>query len=161
MITHTELRSVLHYEPTNGRFVWLKDPDMGPRRRGQEAGFINMGGRRVIKIGQRKFYAARLAWFYMTAEWPPEFVDHINLNPADDRWSNLRLATRSQNMANRRSWTKHGLKGVRLEPKTGRWVAVIRKDKISHYLGIFKTPEEAHQTYMAKARELHGEYARE
>lgn len=90
-----------------------------------------------------------------------EEVDHINGNTLDNRRDNLRLATRSQNAANRgvssKSSTK--LKGAYYHKKSGNYQSYIMKDGIYYRLGQFSTPEEAHEAYCKKAIELFGEFA--
>lgn len=163
MISHDELRRLLHYNPATGEFTWLIDPAMGPKRAGKRAGYYHSSlGRNRIKIGGKPHFASRVAWFYVTGEWPADFVDHINLDKADDRFENLRLATRSQNGANRKvqARSKWGFKGVSQESRTGKFIATARKNGVTHYAGLHETPEAAHAAYLAKAQELHGEFAR-
>ena len=160
MITSDELKQRLHYDPESGVFTWL--PGGGPRARGI-AGTVysnQRGTYRNIRVLGEVHGAHRLAYLYMTGGWPPEFIDHINGNGLDNRWENLRAATRSQNLANRQKPTKSksGFKGVQqISPHS--WQASIRKDNKSYYLGLFTSPEEAHEAYKAAARELHGEFA--
>ncbi len=87
-------------------------------------------------------------------------VDHINGNGLDNRRCNLRLATRSQNLANA-AIPRHnssGYKGVSAT-RNGKWLARIRKDRVQRNLGIFDTPEEAHAAYCEAAVSLYGEFA--
>lgn len=88
-------------------------------------------------------------------------VDHINGNTTDDRKANLRLATKSQNMANvpLRSDNKSGYKGVYFNKSTARYTAYITKDQIRIHIGSFKTAEAAAKAYNAKAVELFGDFA--
>jgi HNH endonuclease/AP2 domain len=90
-------------------------------------------------------------------------IDHRDGNSTNNRWSNLRLATVSQNNANRRR-PRHntsGYKGVSLCRRSGRrrWRAVIYKKGQIH-LGTFPTPEAAHAAYVAAAPKVHGKFAR-
>ncbi|MBZ9984895.1 HNH endonuclease [Mesorhizobium sp. BR-1-1-8] len=110
----------------------------------------------------RKYYAHRVAWLLHTGAWPENEVDHINRAKDDNRWENLRSATRSENMANRPAQTnnKVGLKGVSLHAKSGRWRAQIRKDGKVRGLGYFDAPEDAHAAYVAAANDNFGAFAR-
>ena len=87
-------------------------------------------------------------------------ADHINRDTLDNRRSNLRVATRSQNRVNSRlrcdSLT--GFKGVS-NSKSGRYRAQIRNKGKNTYLGTFDTPEEAFGVYSLAAKRLHGEFA--
>lgn len=85
-------------------------------------------------------------------------VDHINGDKLDNRRSNLRFVTRSQNLQNR-TWK---LKGV--SKKSGktrglkRYTARITVDKKTKWLGDYFTPEEAEKAYMKASEQLFGEY---
>jgi hypothetical protein len=88
-------------------------------------------------------------------------IDHINGNGLDNRLRNLRLATRSQNMYNRRklTTTSSKFKGVSYAKREGRWVAYIRQNRSRIHLGYFETELDAALAYDEKARELFGEFA--
>jgi hypothetical protein len=88
-----ELRALLSYGQADGVFTWLVKP--GKRARAI-AGNLYRGYRR-IKIGPRFYAAHRLAWLWMTGEWPAAEIDHINMDRDDNRWCNLREASHSQN----------------------------------------------------------------
>lgn len=89
-------------------------------------------------------------------------TDHKNGNRLDNRRANLRTATRSQNNHNigLRRVNRFGMKGVSAETQRGKYRATIMISKVSHYLGSFKTPEEAYTVYCEAATRLHGEFAR-
>jgi len=90
-------------------------------------------------------------------------VDHIDPpSTLDNRRSNLRLATNSQNMLNRgrQGNNKSGYKGVFFCPRYGKWQATIYLNRKIHYLGRFYSAEAAHLAYEAKSKELHGEFSR-
>jgi hypothetical protein len=91
-----------------------------------------------------------------------EDVDHKNLNPLDNQRHNLRLAISTQNQANRSKQknSTSGFKGVWWHTKNKKWIANIRINKKTRYLGSFETPEEAHERYKIEAVKLFGEFAR-
>lgn len=154
-----ELRNVLSYEPMTGTFTWLSSDVAKFILAGSLAGSLHKatGYYRIVYLG-RQYAANRLAWWFMTGEWPAVDVDHKNLCKADNTWDNLRLATNSQNQANRASYGSC-LKGV-TRHKTGRFQAQIRLHGKRRYLGLFETEQAAHEVYMAVARDLYGEFAR-
>lgn len=122
-ITATRLRELLHYDPETGLFTW-KVARQGTRA-GAFAGALNHGYLRIT-IDWRHYPAHRLAWLYMTGEWPADLIDHINLVSDDNRFVNLRQATRAQNMHNsaRPRTNTSGVKGV--SRYAGRWKAQIK-----------------------------------
>lgn len=161
MISHSRLLEVLKYDPKNGEFIWL----VAPRKNtpaGSIAGSLKPDGYIRITIEGIRYQAHRLAWFYMHGVWPPEKVDHENRVRSDNRKSNLRLATHSQNLANscRPSHNTSGFKGVSWNRAMNKWLAQIQADGQNTNLGYFSDPKEAHQAYVDAARQLYGEYAR-
>lgn len=86
---------------------------------------------------------------------PGQELDHEDLNKLNNQRSNLRLATRSQNNANRRPLV--GFKGVRWSKNA--WQAEIKKNGKSIYIGRFKNSQKAAMAYDKKAAELFGKFA--
>jgi hypothetical protein len=115
-----------------------------------------------VSVDGRSYPAHRLAWLHMTGQWPKGQIDHIDMNGGNNRWSNLRLATRSQNRANTRKRTDSSspFKGVSWRPRQKKWMATCGVGGKRHYLGYHATAEEAQAAYMAAAIRLHGEFAR-
>lgn len=91
---------------------------------------------------------------------PEEEVDHKNLNTLDNRLQNLRVASSCQNGSNRRKPSNNtsGYKGVSWHIRRSKWHAQIWANNVSHSLGYFDDPEEAHKAYCQAADELHGEF---
>jgi hypothetical protein len=158
-VTSARLRELLRYDRKTGEFRWLKcvSPSIQP---GDIAGTLDSQGYRRIIIEGRIYRAHHLAWLYMKGKWCSVVIDHRDLDPSNNRWSNLRRATRSQNSANRSVPRNNacGLKGV--SPDRRGWRATIRKNGRIHHLGVFETPQEAHAAYVKAARKLFGEFAR-
>lgn len=87
-------------------------------------------------------------------------TDHRNGDGLDNRRSNLREATQSQNLCNRRPKSRPaGFKGVTWFERLGRWKAQCSKGGKNHHLGYYADIEDAARAYDAAARELHGEFA--
>lgn len=157
-ITPERLREAILYDPEAGLFT--SRINRGRVSPGQPLGCLDHRDHRLIRIDGRLYRANRLAWLYMTGAWPVMDVDHINGDPSDDRWRNLRLATASQNIANSKISKNNtsGFKGV-VKTEWG-WRAEITHHRKKKHLGMFKTPEEAHGAYLMAAKHLFGEFAR-
>jgi hypothetical protein len=155
------LREVLSYDPATGIFTRLVNT--GNVHEGDPAGCINKSlGYAMITIDYKRYYAHRLAWLYMTGEWPAAQIDHINMDRADNRWDNLRLATKSQNMSNRGAQSNNtsGIKGVDWDRARIKWRAQICASGRRVCLGRFDTREEAQAAYVIAVEKYHGGFAR-
>ena len=162
MITAKELREILDYNVSTGDFLWRRAPCQRMPA-ASRAGWVENTGYVRIKILGRSYVAHRLAWLWVHGEWPAGPLDHINGNMADNRISNLRIASSSENARNRkcRADNSTGLKGVRARPcKTTPFQAVISVDGKSISLGYFASKEEAHAAYADAAQKFFGEFAR-
>lgn len=93
-------------------------------------------------------------WFMQTGEWPRHEVDHRNRIPGDNRWANLRAATRSEQTQNRIR-KKQFPWPVGVQRRGNRFQAAIAIEKKWLYLGMFATPEAAHQAYLDARERLH------
>lgn len=159
-ITQAELKEWLSYNPETGHFTWIKP--YKKRSVGKQAGNLNKRlGYVQIRLHKKLYYAHRLAWLYMTGEWPKDEVDHRMGNRADNRWSELRAATHAQNGSNLSTSGrgKNKYKGVHVAQ--GKYIqARIMKHGKFHYLGTFQTEEEAAEAYRKAAKEMFGEFAR-
>lgn len=85
------------------------------------------------------------------------FVDHINGDALDNRRSNLRLCTATQNAINSRRKSPSGFRGV--FKRGASWTASIMVDGAARYLGCYPTAEEGARVYDGAAARLHGEFA--
>lgn len=154
-LTAEKLRTLLHYEPTTGAFTRLKG--RGGNAAGSPVGAIGGYGYLRIGVDRKDYDAHRLAWLYMTGKFPEKMIDHINGNRADSRWCNLREADRSLNNQNLRHCKKSNLSSGLLGVSRNRnkWKAEIYCAKKKYHIGVFDTPQLAHEAYLAKKRQLH------
>lgn len=149
-ISLEELHHALDYDQNTGIFKWrfsIRRVDAGGI-----AGHQMPDGYWRIGFRKRYFLAHRLAWFYVYGEWPKGEIDHINRQRADNRISNLREATRGQNVHNRIVKNKTGFRGVYLSESKKKWYAQIKINGKSQHLGFFNTPEEASAAYKTAAK---------
>ena len=156
------VRAMLHYDPLTGVFTWLVD--RGPHKcKGRVAGGVarkkNGYGWVGISIDRTIHKAHHLAWFYTHGTWP-SMLDHINRDSTDNRIENLRIATHTQNVANR-TWNRKskttGFRGV--SKRKNRFNARISIGGQYKHIGSFKTLEEARAAWCAEASRLRGEFA--
>lgn len=155
---YKRLREEVLYDQISGEFRWV---NLG-RRKSLVAGRIDKDGYRRIWIDRKECYAHQIAWTLMTGIWPRIDVDHKDGNRSNNAWCNLRLATRSQNVANAFvvSKNKSGYKGVHWSKVCGKWKAEITCQGKKIYLGIFDDPAVAYQCYCEAATKLFGGFAR-
>lgn len=151
-MTQARLQELVNYAADTGIFTWNK-----PRRRcrsGDKTGCRMRNGYICIRLDDILYTAHRLAWLYVHGVWPTHQLDHINGDRADNRIANLREATNAQNAQNRkRKDNKSGFPGVRAE--NSKWLAEIKVNYKVIRLGLYATPEEAHEAYLKAKRDLH------
>ena len=160
-MTQDELRMAISYDKETGVFRWLVS--RGRAGKGTVAGCeAVLSGKkyRLIGIFGQMLLAHRLAWFYMTGEWPKE-IDHRDGDGLNNAWRNLREATRTQNNANTgvRKDNTSGFKGV-YEQLPGRYRAQIQVNDKRIYLGIFDSQDDARDAYWRAAEHYFGEFAK-
>lgn len=156
-LTQDELKRRLAYNPETGEFHYRFAT--GGKPAGSRAGTFCSQGYRSIAIRKRLYKEHRLAWLYVHGRWPDGLIDHIDLQPSNNRIANLREATSQQNQFNRSPGrNKTGYKGV-LVHKDGKFSAVAKIGRRYH-LGMFKTAKEAGDAYREFVTKHHGEYCR-
>lgn len=154
------IKELVDYNQENGLFTW-KVYRGGKAKAGTPAGSIRVDGYMAICIDKKSYFSSRIAWYLSTGIDPVNFdIDHIDGNKMNNRFSNLRLATESQNCSNRkrRADNTSGFKGVYRMGK--KWAANITANKCKKHLGVFDTPEIAYAEYLKHASSMHGEFAR-
>ncbi len=166
-ITLKRLKELLDYDQDTGFFTWRTlRPGRSPM--GGIAGSVRKNpkdpcfGYRFIRIDHFRTGAHRLAWFYVYGRWPKGDLDHRDMVRDNNRISNLREATRGQNMANakRPRHNTSGYKGATFNRQSGRWTAQIQYNSKNLVLGSFDTAEEAHEAYCQAGKRLFGEFFR-
>lgn len=155
------LQKALHYNPISGNFVWLISPTRGVKI-GDIAGELKPNGYRIIQYDNQRYYAHRLAYFFMKGFWPPNEIDHKDNDRDNNVYSNLRECSHTENAFNKTKTAANtsGYKGVTWVECRKKWQAQIRAHGKYFFLGRFKDVIEAARAYDTKAKELHGEFAR-
>lgn len=158
LLKAAEARNLLDYDPETGALRWKRH--MSTRARaGDEAGVIQQGKYRRVGICGRYYMAHRLAWLIVTGEWPIHEIDHRNGAKADNRWSNLRAATTTENKRNTLHRNQSGLVGAAYHSGKGMYRASIRVEGERKFLGWFDTAEAAHSAYVQASKAMHGEFS--
>jgi hypothetical protein len=168
------LRSRLDYDPETGKLYWkhwhrehfstknawaIWNSRFATKRAGTALG---TKGYHVITIDRIPQLVHRVIWKLTTGNDPSVSIDHINNKRTDNRITNLRLATPTEQQWNRRLGKNNtsGLKGAFFVKRTDKWEGQIKIRRKQHYLGTFNTREEAAAAYEAAARKLHGRFYR-
>ena len=165
------LHECFDYNAETGVLIWRKRPEYHFKRNkdmrmfhslfsGKEAGSKNMSGGLVLHMDRKMYWVHRVIYKMMTGKEPDHHIDHVNLDRCDNRWVNLRPATRSQNGGNRpmNRTNPHGLKGVSFWQ--GKFKAQIGVKGKKIHLGSFDTKEQAHEAYCKAAKEYFKLYSR-
>lgn len=164
------LRECFDYDPDVGLLIWRERPShhfpsirlwrtvnaIQPGKVAGAKGKYHL----AVSINDKLFLVHRIIWKMQTGAEPPPELDHKDRDGFNNKWGNLREASRSQNMSNTRTRTdsSSGLKGAMADRRRGGFKAEIRINGKSKYLGAFKTKEEAHAAYCEAAQELRGQF---
>lgn len=160
MLTQERLKSELSYNSQTGMFVWLKTGK--GRSIHRHAGCVSyrkiQKAKYVVIMIDKKLYAAhRLAWLYMTGNFPEEVIDHINGDGQDNRFVNLRAVTKQDNHKNMRMFSNNnsGIAGVSWDKFNKKWrvtiwdsnkqVSLGRHDDLFEAACIRKSAEKLYQ----------------
>ncbi len=148
LVTQEYLKSILEYNPETGDFVWLNVNKVARNiHNGDIAGTLN-NGYVQIQINRIRYFAHRLAWLYMTGNWPLYEIDHINHIRNNNRFVNLRdTYNNNWNQTKISKSNTSGYRGVCFHKASGKWEAQIQVNGIKKHLGHFDTPEEASVVY--------------
>jgi hypothetical protein len=159
VLTYADALIVFDYDPATGSLKWRCGPYSS-----HEAGHLSTRGDMRLEILDTMYQVHRVVWLIMTGKWPPggRTVQHIDRDQSNMRWTNLRLANRSQQAAGARRNTRNtsGYKGVVWCAQQGKWRARVKYHGKVTALGTFDDPEEAADAYQTTARKLWGHYFR-
>lgn len=148
MLTQEVLKELIYYNPDTGKFRWKVYRNYNAKK-GQIAGY-QRNGYIIIGINGTLYLAHRLAFLYMTGEWPNDQVDHINNKGIDNHWNNLRNATNRENSCNQtnpKSNNESGYLGVcfiKDGKRNKRWRAKFG----NIFIGYYSTAKEAADAYL-------------
>lgn len=156
MLTQQDVQQLLDYDSTTGLLYWkTRSPDLFNNQRlcnswnaqyaGKEA-FTSDNGR-GYKQGtiNNKLYKAHRIIFLMNYGYWPDQIDHIDQNRSNNRLSNLREVSNTENQKNARKRVDNtsGKTGVTWNKLVNAWYARIGVNGVKVTIGRFDTKEEA------------------
>lgn len=149
-------RQHFDYDASTGSLRWRTKP-RGRTKVGALVGAKRSDGYLGMKFKGRNYLVHRVIWLLIHGEWPTADVDHIDGNRSNNALANLRDVPRAMNSQNvRRARVNNLESGLLGATKRGRkWQASIGVDGMRKYLGVFETPQLAHQAYVNAKRALH------
>lgn len=147
------------YNPTTGKLY--RKTQQGNHKAGTEITAKSKDGYIRVQFQRKKILGHRLAWALFYGTEPPEFIDHINRCPSDNRITNLRAATNSENQYNKSMpLNSTGIKGIYRHKQSGGYMAAISCEGKA-YTKYSQTDLECLVVWLATKRaELHKQYAR-
>ena len=162
LVSAEKVRKLFWYDQNTGAMIWISPPKNHYRMLHKLAGTPRTKNGKSylwVKIDGRAYSLSRVAFLWMTGEWPVNQIDHKDGDSLNNKWDNLREATKTQNAWNHKTRAKkHSLPmGVRETPYG--FQARITKNKIIYSLGVFATADTARQAYEMKRQEFFGEFA--
>lgn len=155
-----ELKRLYHYDSETGVFTF-KERRFGVKQ-GSPAGSRDpINGYMRMRVKGVLYLAHRLAWLYVNGDWPKKEIDHLDRNRENNRISNLREVTRSENLANKSLYrsSKTGLRGVHWHKQHRKFCASIQINGKRRHVGLFKTANEAELAYKEQSVKLRGEFS--
>jgi hypothetical protein len=159
-LTLKRLRECLSYDADTGVLRWKTKPSKNVAA-GDIAGCRDHRGYWLVRLDRQLLLGHRVAWALHHGEWPERDLDHINADKSDNRLVNLRLATRTQNIANAPAYNRNGMpKGCYQLKGRRRWYSRIRIDGKYKQLGTFATAQEAAEAFEREHRAAHGDFSR-
>ena len=159
-----EMMEYLSYDPNTGLFTRIKSRPGRMAKLGDVDGGKDKYGYIVIGFKGKKYKAHRLAFgFHLGIIVGSDYeVDHINLIKDDNRFSNLRIATRAENQWNRTvySSSKSGMKGVYFNKRINKWSGEVKYNGQRIFLGYSDNPDDIYEKYRDVSSRLRGEFNR-
>ncbi len=170
LLTAELVRELLDYNPDTGVLTWRRRAlhwfatdrayaIWNTRFAGAPAGGAkNATGYKEVRIFYRCFLAHRVMWLWMTGEWPPGEIDHIDHDRANNAWLNLRAVSTAENLKNasRRRDNTSGVTGVCWHANVGKWMVRVGRT----YIGVYASFDEAVAARLAEqdARGFHANH---
>lgn len=158
-LTQAELKELLEYNPDTGLWKW--HTPKGSCKKGWFCGSRSIGGYLDIKIRGKSYRTHRLAFLFMEGAFPPDLVDHIDGDTANNKWHNLRHCSYSGNNRNTRlpNTNTSGYKGVSRREGRSTWTVRLSVAGKTRNFGCYKDLELAALVAEEAREKYHGEFA--
>ena len=161
-VTVSELRDIFDVDFEVGKLRWKKiSTQPNHVKVGDEAGWKATQGYLSVCIKGKQYRVHRIIWALYHGEFPEQDIDHINRITNDNRISNLRLATRSENMINRGRFKNNtsGIPGVAWHSAAKKWTANLGLNGKRIHLGCFSDKNDAVEARRKAERMYYDEFA--
>lgn len=135
-MSQKQVKEIYSYNPDTGIFL----------RKGSDVGVIESWNKYLKSYYKGKYYSVhRLIWIYMTGNTPASDIDHIDHDRQNNKWENLRLVSRKQNMQNaiKSKVNTSGFTGVTWCKQQGQWQAQIMIDGKNKKIGRYNSKIDA------------------
>jgi len=153
---------IFTYDPVTGILRWKIRP-RSLRRCGDIAGSLGSEGYLVVEYKRRRYGVHRVIYEMVHGSIPQgKQIDHKNRRRSDNRITNLRLATKQENVRNGsvRCTNTSGFVGVTWHSRAAKWRAQLRSGTGYVHLGLFTSKSDAYAARLAGEKLHHGEFAR-
>ncbi len=147
------IEDVIRYDDVTGYLYWKKQIS-NRIKIGDVAGSVRHDGYVTVSIFGKEYLAHRIAYYLMTCQFPEDELDHIDGNPNNNKWDNIRDSTRSGNNQNTRGYGKLGVRNVYYRPDRNTYQVKLMVDGKRITIGSYSDLELA-ELVAAEARELH------
>lgn len=162
------LRSVFTFDAETGELRWRYRDDMSAQWNGRYAGKIagnrdSKGTRYVwVSVNDILYAAHRIIWAVVTGAWPTNEIDHRDTDGKNNKFTNLREATRSQNLGNAKLSRANtsGFKWVSWNKKRCLWMALMQINNAKIIVGFGHDPKQLHESCAVIAKQNRKEFAR-
>jgi hypothetical protein len=158
ILTQSRLKELLYFDENTGIFVRLVASAQCVKVGDIAGTFRKQDGYCFVSVDGKQYRAHRLAWLYMTGEWPKKEIDHIDGNRINNSIYNLREVSRTENANNTRRprpGNTSGYLGVTWDKVNKKWRSQIMVAGKSIKIGRFIDKNEAYEAYLAAKRKLH------
>lgn len=159
MVTQARLKELFSYEPSSG--LLIRKVSVKSAKAGSAAGNLRNDGYLRVSVDGKCYSVHRMIFLMQTGSIPSK-VDHIDGNPLNNKWDNLRGATTSQNGMNRKinSNNVSGVKGVHFNSALAKWKVAVKLDGKIYHGGYFNSLESAKSAMLLLRERLHKNFSR-